>query len=86
VLFLAYSKVYRRRILTFVYIVTTAGVLVNVALLSDGIVTCSVVLWCVAHLRYSITLFGGLITIRGADVSCYPGREQRKASSRTLWW
>ena len=71
VLFLAYSKVYRQSILTFVCIVTTpAGILVNVALLSDGIAMCSAALWCVAHLRYSITLFGSLITVHDANVNC----------------
>jgi hypothetical protein len=71
VLFLAYSKVYRQHILIFVYIVSTpAGTLFNVALLSDGIVLCSAALFCVAHLRYSITLFGGLITVRDANVNC----------------
>jgi len=71
VLFLAYSKVHRQRILTFVYIVTTtAGILVNVAILSDGIVMRPAALWCVAHLRYSVTLFGGLITVRDANVNC----------------
>jgi len=71
VLFLAYSKVYRQRIRTYVCIVTTpAGIVVNVVLLSDGIVMCSAALWCVAHLRYSIMLFGGLITVRDANVNC----------------
>jgi hypothetical protein len=53
-----------------VYIVTTpAGILVNVALLSEGVM-CSAALWCVAYMLYSITLFGGLITVRDVNVIC----------------
>ena len=51
-------------------VTTPAGIVVNVVLLSDGIVMCSAALWCVAHLRYSIMLFGGLITVRDANVNC----------------
>ena len=70
-LFLADSKLYRQHILTFVCIATTpSGILVNVAVLSNGIVTCSAALWCVAHLRYSIKLFGCLIIVRDAKVNC----------------